>query len=334
MTKVLFIGGTGVISSACSELAVKRGFNLTILNRGKTSLRPTPSAARVLHGDIRKPESVRKALGGETFDVVVDWIAYTPEHVTTDIELFGGRTGQYVFISTASAYQKPPKSLPIVESTPLNNPYWDYSRAKLACEEALMRAYRSQQFPVTIVRPSHTYDKTKIPLRGGYTTLSRMRQGKRVFVHGDGTSLWVLTHHKDFAKGFVGLLGNPHAIGEAYHITSDEWLSWNQIYEIMAQAAEVTPRIVHLPSEFINAFDPEMGAGLLGDKAHCAIFDNTKIKRTVPDFAATIPFAQGAREIVEWYDADPSRQIVDKKVDHLIEQMIAAYEDAWPGASL
>ena len=330
MTKVLFIGGTGVISSACSELAVERGIDLTLLNRGTTALRPAPEGTRVVRGDIRQPASIRDALGAETFDVVVDWIAYTPDHVRTDLELFKDRTGQYIFISTASAYQKPPRSWPIVESTPLDNPYWDYSRAKLACEELLMHSYRTERFPITIVRPSHTYDKTKIPLRGGYTTISRMRRGKKVFVHGDGTSLWVLTHHRDFAKGFVGLIGNPRTIGEAYHITSDEWLSWNQIYETMARAAGASPKIVHIPSDFINAFDPDTGAGLLGDKAHCAIFDNTKIKRAVPDFVATIPFAQGAREMIEWYDADPARQTVDERLNRLTDQMIEAYLSAWP----
>jgi len=331
MLKALFIGGTGVISSACSQLAVERGIDLTILNRGATSLRPVPEGARVVHGDIREPASIRDALGKETFDVVVDWIAYTPDQVQTDIDLFAGRTGQYVFISSASAYQKPPRSWPIVESMPLDNPFWDYSRAKLACEQLLMDSYRTTGFPVTIVRPSHTYDKTKIPLRGGYATIARMRQGKEVFVHGDGTSLWVLTHHRDFAKGFIGLLGNPHTIGEAYHITSDEWLSWDQIYEIMAHAAGVaSPRIVHIPSELINAFDPDMGAGLLGDKAHCAIFDNTKIKRAVPDFVATIPFAQGAREIIAWYDAVPARQGVDEEADRLTDRIVTAYRSIWP----
>jgi nucleoside-diphosphate-sugar epimerase len=328
--KVLFIGGTGVISSACSELAVERGIVLTILNRGKTSLRPAPAAARLVCADIRQPDSVRKALGDETFDVVVDWIAFTPEHVATDVELFTDRTDQYIFISTASAYQKPPRSVPIVESTPLDNPFWSYSQAKIACEDLLVQAYRKQRFPITIIRPSHTYDKTKIPLRGGYTTLARMLQGREVFVHGDGTSLWVLTHHRDFAKGLVGLLGNPHAIGEAYHITSDEWLSWNQIYEILASAAGVSPRIVHVPSDLINAFDPKTGAGLLGDKAHCAIFDNTKIKRAVPDFAATIPLAEGAREIVAWYGADPARQVIDEEVDRMTDRIIEAYRSAWP----
>jgi nucleoside-diphosphate-sugar epimerase len=327
--KVLFIGGTGVISSACSRLAVKRGIDLVLLNRGQTA-RPIPEGARVLQGDIRDRASVARALGESTFDVVVNWINFIPEQVEADIELFQGRTGQYIFISSASAYQKPLSSLPITESTPLDNRFWAYSRAKAACEERLMQAYREEKFPITIVRPSHTYDRTKVPLLGHYTDLDRMRKGKRVIVHGDGTSLWVLTHHEDFAKGFVGLLGNPHAIGHAFHITSDEVLTWNQIYTLLAQAAGVEPQIVHVPSDLIAAFDPEVGAGLLGDKAHSVIFDNTKIKRLVPDFAATIPFSQGAREIVAWFDADPARQVVDTQVNHLIDRIIAAYEAIRP----
>ena len=237
--KVLFIGGTGTISSACSQLAVERGFDLYLLNRGLTSTRPIPEGAQVLTGDIRNPASVRAAIGEMTFDVVVDWIAYTPDHVEQDIALFRGRTDQYIFISSASAYHKPVLSLPITESTPLHNPFWQYSRDKIACEARLMRAYRDDGFPVTIVRPSHTYDRTKLPLRGRWTVVDRMRKGLPVVVHGDGTSLWVLTHHKDFAKGFVGLLGRPQAIGEAYHITSDEVLTWNQIFRIVARAAGV-----------------------------------------------------------------------------------------------
>ena len=249
-----------------------------------------------------------------------------------DIELFRDRTAQYIFISSASAYQKPISSLPITESTPLDNPFWAYSRAKLACEERLMQAYREIKFPVTIVRPSHTYDRTMVPLRGHYTDIDRMRKGKKVVVHGDGTSLWVLTHHDDLAKGFVGLLGNHHAIGHAFHITSDEVLTWNQIYTILAHAAGVEPQIVHVPSDLIAVFDPELGAGLLGDKAHSVIFDNTKIKRLVPDFAATIPFSQGAREIVAWYDADPARQVVDEQANHLFDRIIAAYQAIQPVA--
>ena len=329
--KVLFIGGTGTISSACSRLAVARGIELVIFNRGRTD-RPIPKVAHVLYGDIRDRASVESALGDATFDVVVNWVSYTPEHVETDIELFGGRTGQYIFISTASAYHKPILSLPITESTPLHNPYWAYSRAKIACEERLARAYREEGFPVTIVRPSHTYDKTRLPVRGRYTVVDRMRKGKKVIVHGDGSSLWVLTHHTDFAKGFVGLLGNHHAIGDTFHITSDEVLSWNQIFTILAHAAGVEPQLVHVPSELIAAFDPEWGAGLLGDKTHSVIFDNTKIKRLVPDFAATIPYSQGAREVLAWFDADPARQVVDDEANHLMDRIITAYESIWPGS--
>jgi nucleoside-diphosphate-sugar epimerase len=327
--KVLFVGGTGVISSACSRLAVERGIELYLLNRGQTA-RPIPEGARVLHGDIRNRASVERALGDTSFDVVANWVNFTPEHVEADVELFRGRTGQYIFISSASAYQKPLSSLPITESTPLDNPFWAYSRAKIACEERLVQAYREEKFPITIVRPSHTYDRTKVPLIGHYTDIDRMRKRKKVIVHGDGTSLWVLTHHDDFAKGFVGLLGNHHAVGHAFHITSDEVLTWNQIYTILAQAAGVEPQIVHVPSDLISAFDPEVGAGLLGDKAHSVIFDNTKIKRLVPDFAATIPFSQGAKEIVAWFDADPARQVVDRQASRLSDNIIAAVEAIRP----
>jgi nucleoside-diphosphate-sugar epimerase len=327
--KVLFIGGTGIISSACSQLAVERGIELYVLNRGQTE-RPVPEAAHVLHADIRDKASVKKALGMRVFDVIVNWIAFTPEHIEIDLELFQDRTQQYVFISSASAYQTPPVNLPVTESTPLANPYWAYSRAKIACEERLMQASREAQFPITIVRPSHTYDRTLLPFDGGYTVVDRMRKGKKVIVHGDGTSLWVLTHHRDFAKGFVGLLGNSRAIGEVFHITSDELLTWNQITEIVAQAAGTKARMVHIPSELIAAFDSEWGASLLGDKAHSMIFDNTKIKRIVPDYKATIPFDRGAEEIMAWYDADSSRQVVDENLNRLMDEIIAAYEMGWP----
>jgi len=323
--KVLFVGGTGTISSACSRLAVERGIDLYLFNRGKTA-RPVPQGAHLLRGDIRDRASAEDVLAGHRFDVVVNWVSFTPEHVEADIDLFRDRTGQYVFISSASAYQKPPASLPITESTPLDNPYWDYSRAKIACEERLLQAYRADRFPITIVRPSHTYDRTRLPVYGRYTVIDRMRKGKKVIVHGDGTSLWVLTHHQDFARGFVGLLGNQRAIGESFHITSDELLSWNQIFTILARAAGVEPRLIHVPSEAIAAFDPEWGAGLLGDKAHSVIFDNTKIKRMVPDFAATIPFSRGAEEILAWFDADPARRTVDDEVNRLMDRIIDAHE--------
>ncbi len=327
--KVLFIGGSGIISSACSQLAVERGLELYLLNRGQSS-RPVPERAHVLRGDVRDPASAAEALGDLSFDAVVNWVAFTPEHVETDLELFRNRTQQYVFISSASAYQTPPASLPILESTPLSNPYWQYSRDKIACEERLTRAYRDEGFPVTIVRPSHTYDRTLLPMDGGYTVVNRMRKGKKVIVHGDGTSLWVLTHHRDFAKGFVGLLGNPHAIGNAFHITSDELLSWNQIFETVARAAGTEAQIVHVPSEMIAAHSPKWGAGLLGDKAHSMVFDNGKIKRVVPDYVATIPFARGAEEIMAWFDADGARQKVDEELDGLMDKIIAAQASALP----
>jgi nucleoside-diphosphate-sugar epimerase len=325
--KVLFIGGTGIISSACSQLAVQRGIELYLLNRGQ-SARPVPEGSYVIQADITDHTAVREALQDMPFDVVVDWIAFVPEQIERDLDLFRDRVGQYIFISSASAYQTPPVGLPVTESTPLHNPYWQYSRNKIACEERLMAAYRQEGFPVTIVRPSHTYDKTLLPMNGGYTMVGRMRQGKAVIVHGDGTSLWTLTHHRDFAKGFVGLLGHPGAIGQAIHITSDEWLSWNQIYALVARAAGVDAQLVHIPSDFIARFNADWGDGLLGDKAHSMIFDNSKIKRLVPDFVCTIPFARGAEEIMAWYDAHPARQIIDPDFDHAMDRILAAYGQA------
>ena len=227
--KVLFIGGTGIISSACSPLAIERGFDLYLLNRGQTTTRPIPAGAHVLHGDIHDPKSAKAALGQQDFDVVVDWVAFTPDQVEADLNLFRGRTGQYIFISSASVYQTPPSHLPVTKSTLLDNPYWLYSRNKIACEELLVQAYRREKFPMTIVRPSHTYDKTCIPMDGGYTVVDRMRKGKKVIVPGDGTSLWVMTHHTDFAKGFVGLMGNsachrrsiPHHLGRVADLEPD-----------------------------------------------------------------------------------------------------------------
>ena len=311
---ILFIGGTGVISAAAAERAVALGHRLTILNRGQSTGRPAPDGAQVLHADVRDASAVREVLQGREFDAVADFIAFTPDQARASMELFRGRTGQYVFISSASAYQKPPSRLPILESTPLKNPFWQYSRDKIACEELLFEAYRSTDFPVTVVRPSHTYDRTKIALVGGWTDIHRMRAGLPVLVHGDGTSLWTLTHSRDFAKAFVGLLGRPQAVGESYTITSDEYLPWNQIYQLFARAAGVPdPELVHVASETIAAHSPELGPNLLGDRSHSVIFDNTKIKSLVPDYAATIPFADGAREIVEWYDAHPDLQVVDQQ---------------------
>ncbi len=322
--RVLFIGGTGIISSACSPLAIESGIELYLLNRG-TSHRGTPKGAKELRGDIRDPESVRKAIGDLTFDAVVDWIAFTPEHIETDLELFRGITGQFIFISSASAYQSPPSTLPVTESTVLDNPFWQYSRNKIACEERLVRAYREEKFPIAIVRPSHTYDKTLLPFEGGFTTYQRMLQGKPVVVHGDGSSLWVLTHHRDFARAFVPLLGNSRAVGEAYHITSDEWLTWNQIFDIVAEAAGVKAQKVHVATDAIVKLRPQLEGGLVGDKTNSMVFDNTKIKRLAGGWKAKIPFSQGAREIVAWFTEDPTRGKVNPEWDAFEDELIAKY---------
>lgn len=327
--KALFIGGTGNISSACSQLALERGVELYLLNRGQ-SLRPLPEGARVLNADIRDPNAVREALGSMRFDVVADFIAFTPQHIETDLQLFRGRTGQYFFISSASAYQTPPATLPVTEAAILDNPVWQYSRDKAACEERLLRAYREEKFPFTVVRPSHTYSAVYVPVHGNWTTIDRMLRGLPVIVHGDGTSLWTLTHSSDFAKGFVGLMGNSHAIGEVYHITSDEWLTWNQIHEILASAAGVQPELVHVPSDLIAVYDPIWGESLLGDKAHSFILDNSKIKRVVPDFMCTTPFSRGAEEIIAWHRANPARQQVDENFNAICERILRAYAKAWP----
>lgn len=319
----LFIGGTGIISSACSPLVTARGDNLFLLNRGISSRAAAPGA-RLIQADIRQdPGSLTKAIAEHKIDVVVDWIAFHPHEVQRDIDACKDKVSQYVFISSASAYQKPVPRLPITEETPLDNPFWEYSRNKAKCEQLLMEAYRKNGFPATIVRPSHTYDRTLFPFRNGYTHLDRMRKGKPVIIHGDGGSLWVLTHHKDFAVGFVGLLGNPAAIGEVFHITSDELLSWNAIYELVAKAADAELRAVHVPSEIIAKYDPDWGASLLGDKAHSVIFDNSKIKRLVPEFNPQITFEQGSHEIVEWADTDPAMQVVDAEANALFDKIIA-----------
>lgn len=321
--RILFIGGTGIISSAAGKrLAERSDVSLAFFLRGRSD-REVPAGVEVITGDARDAGSMQAALGSRRFDVVVNFIAFTPAHVEADIALFRDKVAQYVFISSASAYQTPPARLPVTESTPLKNPFWQYSRDKIACEDALVRAYRELDFPATIVRPSHTYDRRSLPLHGGYTMIDRMRRGKPVVVHGDGTSLWVLTHHDDFAKGFNGLLGNPLAVGDTFHITSDEVLSWNQIHSILAESAGVRAELVHVPSSRIAKLDPAWGASLLGDKAHSMIFDNSKLKRAVPEFSATIPYAVGARETLAWFDAEPRRRVVDTELDALCDRLIA-----------
>jgi nucleoside-diphosphate-sugar epimerase len=330
--KVLFIGGTGIISSGVSPLVVERGMELYLLNRGQNS-ELAPKGARQIVADIRDGRVVREALRGLTFDAVVDWLVFTPEQLEAEIELFRGRTSQYVFISSASAYQKPSTHFPITESTPLANPFFQYSRDKIACEDRLLREFRDTQFPMTIVRPSFTYGLTMIP--AGYqswahpwTLVDRMRRKKKVIVHGDGTSLWTMTHNTDFAKGFVGLLGNVRAIGHAVQITSDEVLTWDQITRAIGAAAGVEPEIIHVPSDVICAFDPDACGPLLGDKAHCAVFDNSKIRSLVPGYTATVPFAEGVRRSVEWYEKHPERRTVDDIFNAHTERIISACQGA------
>ncbi|RZT27638.1 nucleoside-diphosphate-sugar epimerase [Kribbella sp. VKM Ac-2569] len=322
--RVLFLGGTGTISSACSWRAVEAGLDLTVVNRGKTSTRPLPPETRVLTADV-DDASAFAAVAGEDFDVVVDWLAFTPDQVRARTDALRGRVGQYVFISSASAYQTPPARLPITESTPLRNPFWQYSRNKIACEDLLTGLYRDEGYPVTIVRPSHTYDRTLVPFDGGWTIVERMRRGQPVVVHGDGTSLWTLTHHRDFARGLVPLLGHPRTLGEAFQITSDDVLTWDQIANTLAAAAGTSAQIVHVPSDAIAALHPAWGAGLLGDKTHSAVFDNTKLRRVVPDYVATIPFESGAREIISWYDEDPARRRIDPSIDEAMTTLTARY---------
>ncbi|CAD5277323.1 MULTISPECIES: SDR family oxidoreductase [unclassified Imperialibacter] len=325
--KVLFIGGTGNISTATSRLAVEKGIDLYVLNRGKSPL--TVEGSKSIIGDINAPEQLVSVLAGHQWDVVVNWIAFTKEEIERDIKLFAGKTRQYIFISSASAYQKPATHYLITESTPLFNPFWQYSRDKIACEDALTLAYREQGFPITIVRPSHTYD-TVIPVALGgwteYNIVDRLRKGKKIVVHGDGTSLWTLTHSDDFALGFVGLLGHPKAVGHAFHITSDDVLSWNQVYEGLADAVGVAPNFVHIPSDFICQHWPDQTGNLLGDKAHSAVFDNTKIKTFVPAFKATIPFHQGIRRTLAWLEGDASRKVINPDTEKELDKLIEKYE--------
>jgi len=324
--KVLFIGGTGFISTAVSRQAIASGLDLYLLNRG---LRDAPlDGSHALTADIHRPEEVRAALQGLHFDTVVNWIAFTPDDIERDLALFQGRIKQYIFISSASVYQKPPSHFLITESTPLYNPYWDYSRNKIACEERLLRAYREAGFPVTIVRPSLTYDPNFPIALGGwgcYTLADRLKKGQPIIVHGDGASLWVVTHAADFGRGFLGLIGNLQTIGHAFHITSDEVLTWDQIYQTIAEALGVEANIVHIPSDFIARVAPEKRGSLLGDKTWSVVFDNSKIKRFVPEFQAVIPFREGIRRTLAWFDADERRRRVDEAINQQLERILKAY---------
>ena len=332
--KALFIGGTGTISSAITaQLAAEGEWELTFLNRGNRN-DGVPANVRILQADINDDAAVEKLLADTQWDCVCDFIGFVPAQVERDWRLFKGRTKQYMYISSASAYQKPAASPFITEGTPLVNPYWQYSRDKIACEDFLMEKHRSEGFPVTIIRPSHTYDERSVPLgvhgdNGSWQVLQRMLDGKPVIIHGDGTSQWTLTHNSDFAKGFIGLMGNPHALGNTFHITSDETLTWNQIYQTIADALGVPLKAVHVSSEFLDAAGPyDFRGGLIGDKATTVLFDNAKLKRAVPGFQATVRFEQGVRRTIAHIFAHPELQRPDPAFDAWCDRVIDALETA------
>ncbi|NJB72414.1 nucleoside-diphosphate-sugar epimerase [Saonia flava] len=323
--KVLFIGGTGNISTPSSRLAIEKGIDLYHLNRGTTKVKI--KGVKTILGDITKPNGLSD-LKKHTWDVVVNWVAYTPEDIERDIALFKGKTKQYVFISSASCYQTPLSYPIITESTPLKNNLWEYSNDKIKCEDRLMKAYREEDFPVTIVRPSHTYD-TVIPIAIGgfkeYTTPQRILNGEKIIIHGDGTSLWTVTHADDFAVGLVGLLGLTQAIGHPFHITSDEILTWNMIHKILADSLGCELNAVHIASDFISKIEPSFGPGLHADKSETVIFDNTKIKTFVPAFKATIPFSEGIKRTLKWLDDNPEKKIFNKEENAQIDNILRAY---------
>ena len=324
---VLFIGGTGNISSACVEEALARGYRVTVLNRGNRPSEFSQPVACIV-GDRNDATLLRQVATEQYYDVVADFVGMVPAQMEAAVSAFAGHVGQYIYISSASVYQKPRPYYIVTEETPLANPYWEYARLKIACEERLRLATRECGFPVTIVRPSYTFGPTWIPsgVGGhGYTAVYRMRHGLPVISHGDGTALWVMTYHTDLAAAFVGLFGNPAAIGEAFHITSDEVLTWDQIFGITAEEAGCVPQLVHIASETIAALQPSWGPGLLGDKAHSVVFDNSKIKRAVPGFKAQVSFREGIRRALAWHDADPSRQQADQDTNRRMDEIIATY---------
>jgi nucleoside-diphosphate-sugar epimerase len=330
--RVLFVGGTGLISSACSPAAVRAGHELWLVNRGQSKLAPAVPADRIIIADATNVTELRAALKGMEWDVVVQWIGFKPEHVADDLETFAD-AGQYVFISSASVYEKPPSSWLITERTPTINPLWEYSQQKIACEHALRRAHAASGFPMTIVRPSHTYGLSQIPTAVGswekpFTIVDRMRRGAKILVPGDGTSIWTVTHNTDFAKGLLGLFGQAAAIGEDFHITSDEALTWNQIHALVGAAAGVEPDVLHVPSDAFVAADPATLGSFWGDKSNSAVFDNSKLRSVVPGFMATTPFAEGIRETVAWLDSDPARQAIEEEANLLWDRLAAIYGDA------
>ena len=327
--KTLFIGGTGIISSACSREAVRQGHELFHLNRGNHPDQ-VPPGVTILKADIRDSKQVEKAVAGHRFDCIVNWAAFEPDHVHQDIKLLGPLTQQYIFISSASVYLKPPPHWIITEETPVGNPFWPYAQDKIACEELLIDNHRKNGFPVTIVRPSHTYTNGWIPSPIGsrdFTIAKRMLDNKPVISPGDGQSLWTLTHSEDFARGFTGLLGNPDAIGEIFHITSDETRTWDAFYGIIGEALGTDVNIVHIPSEVVNGISPLLGQGLMGDKGYSMVFDNIKIRNLVPDFKAKISFEEGIRRSLEWFDEDPARKVVDPARDAEINKVLKVWKE-------
>lgn len=331
--KILIIGGTGTISTAISEKLIEENHELYLLNRCKNNIN-LPQGFHSICADINDEADVAKKIAGMTFDCVADFIAFVPSQLERDYRLFNGKTKQFIFISSASAYQKLPSNYIINEGTPLANPYWKYSRDKIACEDYLMKMYREHRFPVTIVRPSHTYSKTSVPLgvhgkKGSYQVIKRMLEGKPVIIHGDGTSLWTMTHSRDFAKAFIGLIGNIHAIGESVQITSDETLSWNQIYASIANALAVDLKPFYVPSDFLaKAGDFDFEGSLIGDKANSVVFDNSKLKKLVPDFKATIRFDTGVKECIDYIMSHPECQQLDPEFDMWCDKVINAMEAA------
>lgn len=324
--EVLFIGGTGVISTACVAYAVEQGYQVSVLNRGN---RPTHPGAESILCDVHDEEAVKTKLGGRYFDVIADFTAFTPDEVERDIRLFTGKTGQYIFISSTAAYQKPLSLNIITESTPLYNPYWEYGRNKAKGERLLMDAYYRTGFPFTAVRPAHTYGKNKIPAdiegkNGTFQILKRIMEEKPVLLHGDGLGWWTMTDSRDFARAFTGLFGNPHAIGEAVHILSDERLTWNQIYDTFGRILGKPVHKVHIATESLARFDPSQEGPILGDKANTAFYDTSKIKRLVPGWSATIRFDQGIRETIENVMAHPELQPLDPEFDALCDRVAAA----------
>ena len=331
--KALFIGGTGTISMAITRLAVMRDWELYLLNRGNRS-EELPEGVHVIQGDVNDEAACAKLLAGMKFDTVCDFIGFVPEQLERDYRLFAGKTKQFMYISSASAYQKPMSNYRITEGTPLVNPYWEYSRNKIACEEFLMKMYRENGFPVTIIRPSHTYDERNVPMGvhgkgGSWQVIKRMMAGKPVIIHGDGTSLWTMTHNSDFAKAFVGLMGNAHALGEAFQITSDETLTWNQIYQTIADALGVELHPYYVSSEFLaSVSDYDFTGSLIGDKSNSVVFDNQKLKRAVPDFVVSVRLDQGIRNTIQNILAHPEFQNNDPEFDDWCDKVIAALENA------